>query len=153
MILRAIPLYLLTALATSQGALADTTVAETRKDNFPYAEQVRLLIDDGSFWIECRDEYLDRGRIRAKPESVRYSFEKALEWSDTNLSARVNVEKKVSSFVRYYGRESGSSSIFVRAGELCALRPENLRELLDGLDANLDAAIERDKQDLDALFN
>ena len=141
------------ACIMQQSALADTTVAKTSREEFPYPEQVRLLIDKGGLFIECRNEYLDSGRIRAKPESVRYSLEKALKWSETNAGARVNIQKKVSSFVDFHGDENGWSYIFVRAGQSCMMKPANLRELLVGLRNNLDAARERDKQDAGALFD
>ena len=158
-------LPVLAALLYAPIVLAEATVVEVRKDDFPYDQTVRVYVSKGELFLECRDEYLDKARKRVDVDGLTAGFNKLLEWMELNQTVKAKVTKRISlnnpsskkidwseAKASFHGLESGGSFAFISTGENCTVRKYQIQKLLEGIDKNLESAREEDSKNKEDLF-
>ncbi len=157
-------IYILLSWSVS---LADTTVVEVAREDFPYNQTTRIFVSEDVVYLECVDEYLKHGREPVDPERLVASFSKLLEWITLNREVKANVYKMISlndysatgydflagAWGSFTGLDDGYGFAFISVGTSCMLSDNHLKVLIEGLTNNLESARSEDAQNKEDLFN
>jgi hypothetical protein len=106
--------------------------------------------------VECTDQYLDTGRpAHVTKSDLLQGLRKALEWSEVNRSAKVEVDKGLPPYdqrlLSFAGFEDGRSMIFIDA---CPLQINQISGFITEIEKNYDKAKKKAlSTDLEVLFN
>ena len=151
---------LILTLAIASLSRAETTVVEVRRKNFPHDTKISVVVDQGSVYLRCRDNYLDNGWEKVNPGEMLSVFEKVVEWGELNKRVKTNVQKTLyigGVMVYFSGIESGISAVGISpsrsGGVSCTVAPRHIETLVTGIKNNLENARSEDAKNKQDLFN